>query len=201
MKTALLTFSITVAAIALVAVLFLNTILGAFGLAATSIETLQNLRASHQVVDKMKQRHSQKKLNVSRKLAKDSTKRVASTALAAATVGTVAVAVTMASFEVARYCEQKEELQGDANILYGTHVEFDMSQCLEEGKQDSKDLLDELKNSSVAAVSNAFDESARYSAETWAAIRAATVEAFQSAGVAVGELWDATRSRLTQSPP
>ena len=201
MKTVFLTVAATLVAAGLAASLFLNTILGAFGLAATSIDALQNLRASQQVVEKMKKRHAHKEANVSRKLAKGSTKRVASTALAAATVGTVGVAVTMASFEVAKYCEEKEELQDDANILYGTNVAFDFDQCLEEGKEDSKQMLEDLKNSSVEAIADAFDESAKYSAETWAAIRAASVEAFQAAGAAVGELWDATRAWLAPTPP
>jgi hypothetical protein len=45
-KTVLFTFTVTIAMVTLVATLFLNTILGAFGLAATSIETLQNLKTS-----------------------------------------------------------------------------------------------------------------------------------------------------------
>ena len=201
MKTVILSVAATLVAVGLAAALFLNTILGVFGLAATSIDALQNLRASQQVVEKMKKRHAQKKLDVSRKLAKGSAKRVASTALAAATVGTVGVAVTMASFEVAKYCEEKEELQDDANILYETNVAFDFDRCIEEGKKDSKRMLEGLKNSSVEAVADAFDESARYSSETWAAIRAASVEAFQAAGAAVGELWDATRAWLAPTPP
>jgi len=146
----------------------------------------------------MKKRHSQKKLNVSRKFAKKSTKRVATTALAAATVGTVAVAVAMASLEVDDYCEEKKELQDDANILYVTDVEFDIEQCIEEGKEDSKAILQELKESSVTAVSNAFDETMKYGGEKWAAIREACVDAFQTTGEAAGELWDGTMSWLME---
>ena len=45
-KTILITFSTTAGALAFAAHLFLNTILGMFGLAATSVATLSKLRAS-----------------------------------------------------------------------------------------------------------------------------------------------------------
>ena len=47
LKTILITFTTTTGALALAANLFLKTILGMFGLAATSVETLSQLRASH----------------------------------------------------------------------------------------------------------------------------------------------------------
>jgi hypothetical protein len=198
MKTILLTISATLVITVFAATLFLNTILGAFGLVSTSIQSLQSLKTSHQVVEKMKKRHNQKKLNVSKKFAKKSTRRVASTALAAATVGTVAVAVTMVTFEVVDYCEEKKELQINGNLLYGTNVEFGIERCFEEGKEDSKTILQESMDSSVVAVSNAFDETAKYSGEKWAAIREASVEAFQSTGEAARDLWDATYSWVIQ---
>ena len=57
-KTIFLTITATIAVVIFVASLFLNTILGIFGMAATSIETLQNLKTSQQVVDRMKTRQA-----------------------------------------------------------------------------------------------------------------------------------------------
>ena len=85
-KTIFFTFTATMAVVTLVATLFLNTILGAFGLAATSIETLQNLKTSQQIVKRMKTRQAQKKLKVTKRFAKRPAKRIASAAVAAATV-------------------------------------------------------------------------------------------------------------------
>lgn len=170
MKTILLTFSATLAAVSMAGYLFLTPLLGAFGLAATSIDRLQELVASKQIVDRVKRRHQQKRLVVSKKFARKSSRRVASTALAAVTVGTVAVAVTTMSLEVADYCEEKAALQEEANILYGTDDTVDMERCFEEGKQDSKALFVELRTSSADAVSNAFEATANYSAEKWDAV-------------------------------
>jgi hypothetical protein len=198
MKTILITFSATMAAVALVASLFLQSILGAFGLAAISIDTLQNLRTSKQVVDSMKKRHDQKKLKTSTKLVKRSGKRIAATALAAATIGTVAVIVTMASLEVADYCEEKEDLQEDANILYGTLDKFDLAQCIEEGKKDSQSLLTQAMIASGSAVSNALESTARYSAEKWASIKKASLQALGSTGEYAAGFWDATKSLVVR---
>ncbi len=198
MKTIFITFSVTMAAVAVVASMFLNTILGAFGLAATSIGTLQKLQASQQVVQKMTERHAQKKKKAGKKLAERATRRLTSTVVAAATIGAVAVAATMMTFEIADYCDDKKELQEDANLLNGTQTVFNYQQCLEEGKEDSKAILSELKNSSVSAVSNAFSNTAQYSVEKWAAVKDAAVQALQSVGDASGGLWDSVKSWLTK---
>ena len=61
MKSVLLTFITTLAALAFASTFFLNTLLGTFGLAATSIDTINNLKSSQIVIDKMKTRHHIKK--------------------------------------------------------------------------------------------------------------------------------------------
>lgn len=195
-KTILLTFSITLSTVTLIAYLFLNTILGAFGLTATTIDALQNLKSSHFVAQQMKMRHKQRKLKATKRFAARSGKRVASTALAAATIGTVAVITTMTYLEVSDYCEEKQDLQEDANILYGTKVEFDFDQCVEEGKEDSKRIMSEAKQYSIETASTAFDSTVRYSAEKWAVIKDATMQTLQSTGEGASELWDSTKSWL-----
>ena len=195
-KTILLTFSVTLATVALVASLFLNTILGTFGLVSTSIDALQNLKSSHLVAQRMKTLHKQRKIKTTKRFAARSGKRVASTALAAATIGTVAVVTAMTYLEISDYCDEKQDLQEDANVLYGTNVAFNFDQCIEEGKEESKRILSEVKEYSVETASSAFDNTVRYSAEKWAAIKEATMQALQSTGDGTSGLWESTKSWL-----
>lgn len=113
-------------------------------------------------------------------------------------MGTVAVAVTMISLEVADYCEEKQQLQEDANILYGTQTEFDLQQCIEGGKEDSRRLFNQPKNSSVKAVRNVFTSKADFSADRWAAIKEANIQALQTTGKAASSVWDAAISWVTE---
>ncbi|MFT6915828.1 MAG: hypothetical protein ACJAWL_002138 [Motiliproteus sp.] len=172
-KTVFLTFLATLSISVLLGSLFLNSLLGVFGLAATSVEALQHLRGSQRVVEQLKTRHQQKKLKVAKRLSTKATRRVASTALAAATIGTVAVVLTVTSLEVAAYCEEKKALQEDENLLYGRALEFDLQQCYEEGKQETQAILAELKGSAASAVANAFRDTSQFGAELWSAIEEA----------------------------
>lgn len=190
MKTILLTFSATLAAVIFAASVFLNSILGLFGFASIPINKLQSLNNTHQIVEKIKTRHTKRKLNVSKKFYKKSSKRVASSALAAATIGTIAVAVTMASIEVIDYCGEKQELQEDANILYDTNVTFDYQQCLEEGKNDSQLILNEAITNSGKAVSDTFETTSKYSTEKWDELKESSIEAYNSTSEDADKLWD-----------
>ena len=198
MKTILLTFTTTMAALTFAANLFLNSILGVFGLVTTSVDTLTNLQSSQKIVEKMKTRHKAKKLDITKNFAKRTSKKLASTALAAATIGTVAVVVTVASIEVADYCEEKKSLQEDYNILYGTKQEFDFNHCLEEGKNESKMMLEEIKLSTTEAVNSAMSSTVEYSNEKWLAIKEASAEVFKSSEIATNELWSSLKEWMTQ---
>ncbi|ANG63074.1 hypothetical protein A8C75_11720 [Marinobacterium aestuarii] len=156
MKTIFWAVSVTLATVAIVASLYLNTILGLFGLATTSINALQELRSSKQVVEQMKQRHQGKKVSASKRLVKRSTKRIGSTLLAAATVGTVAVTAVMVGLEVEDYCDEKQSLHEDASILYGTGSAFDSEQCFDEGREELVRLVLDAKNASVDRVLSTF---------------------------------------------
>ncbi|MGB5198417.1 MAG: hypothetical protein WBN68_11080 [Sedimenticolaceae bacterium] len=193
-KTIFLTFSLTLTAVGLAASLFLNSILGLFGLAATSVGTLSSLQASQQIVEKMKQRHLRKKARVSKRFVKRSGKRVASAALAAATVGTVAVAVAMTSMEISDYCEEKETLQKDANLLYGTDVAFDLETCIEESQDDANAILSEATDTVMQTVEDAFDKTGEYSREAWANVKRATGDALDSTSGALSDIWESAKS-------
>jgi len=146
LKTMLITFSATASTLALAAHLFLNSILGTFGLVTTSVDTLRGLQASQQVVQQMKTRQIQKKARISKRFVKRSGKRVASGAMAAATVGAVAVIAAMTTIEVADYCEEQKELQADLDILNGTSTGFDLDQCIEQSGEDARAIYAEAKD-------------------------------------------------------
>lgn len=170
MKTVFFSIAATLGIIALSATLFLNSILGVFGLAATSVGALQQLNASQRVVEQLKSRHQHKQLQAAKRLTIRAPRRVVSTALAAATIGTVAVALTLTSLEIADYCEEKQALQDDENLLYGSSIEFDLEQCFVEAEEESKAILIALKNSSVSVVAEAFSGTLTASgvaAEAW----------------------------------
>ena len=65
-KTIFLTVSVTLAIAGFAASMFLHTILGAFGFAATSIAAMNSLQASQRIVQKMKDRHKAKKLDLAK---------------------------------------------------------------------------------------------------------------------------------------
>ena len=146
----------------------------------------------------MKASHKVKKLDVTKNFAKRSSKKIASTALAAATIGTVAVVVTVASIEVADYCEDKKSLQEDFNILYEENHEFDFDQCLKEGKEESKIMLEEVKLSTAEAVTTAMDSTVEYSNEQWLAVKQASASAIKSTEIATSELWYSLKEWMTQ---
>jgi len=198
MKTIFFTFTTTVALLFFAASLFLSSILGVFGLATTSVDTLSKLQSSQKIVEKMKASHKVKKLDVTKNFAKRSSKKIASTALAAATIGTVAVVVTVASIEVADYCEDKKSLQEDFNILYEENHEFDFDQCLKEGKEESKIMLEEVKLSTAEAVTTAMDSTVEYSNEQWLAVKQASASAIKSTEIATSELWYSLKEWMTQ---
>ena len=194
MKTILLTSSVTASAMALIFALFLSPILGRFGLVATSVETMQGLTAASRVVEKMRLRQAAKKARIKNRFAKRASRRVSSLALAASTIGTAAVVVTMVGLEVADYCEEKRELMVDEGILNGSAVSFDFEQCLEEGKAEAEGLVEELEESSLQAASSAIDATSEYGRMKWSALKRAYAEAIESATSASYDMWDAIQA-------
>lgn len=196
-KTMLLTSSGTLIIIFLSSWLFLNSLLATFGLAATSIHTLKNLHASQNVVNHMKQRHQVKKRHLTNAFTKRSAKKIASTALAAATIGTVAVAITMVSLEVSDYCEQKKSLHEDENILYTTDSTFDFDQCINDGQEDSKRLWQQVMDTTSNSVNQALNAPIELSDQAWLDIKRAFQHALDTTNQANNDLWDSTQHWLS----
>lgn len=171
-KTVLLTFSVTIAAVILAASFFLNTLLGTFGLVAMSIDKMQQMQAAQGLVKKMKDRTSEKKSLATKKFVKKAGKRVATAAAAAATVGTAAVAFVLVGLEVDDYCDEQKELQDDENLLNGTEIEFDLGKCAFQASEDVRTNLSEMKSSATGALSKGLEELQNYSNEVWGSLKA-----------------------------
>jgi hypothetical protein len=197
-RPVVLAVAATLAVVALAAALFLNPILGLFGLAATPLDTLQRLQSSDRILSQLKERNARSQAQVTERFAQQAGQRVASLAAAAATVGPVAVAMASVSIEAERYCDERQALQQQADLLHGTETAFDRERCFEEAKRDMQAILEELRRTGSKALSEALDASARFSEETWARIRVLTEQALESASEALNEFWEAARRRLAK---
>lgn len=159
---------------------FFSSIFALFGYAALPIENLHHLTHAKHVVQKMQSRHKIKSANVSKRFIKHSGKKVAITAVSAATIGTVAVIGTLTYLEISQYCDEKRLLNEEANILFDTQTEFDMQACLEQGKQDSAHFANEAWQSVKTSGSGVLDSIATSSDELLDPSRKAIVALFES---------------------
>jgi len=159
---------------------FFSNIFALFGYAALPIEKLTHLNHSKNIVQKMQNRHKAKSANVSKRFIKRSGKKVAVTAVSAATIGTVAVIGTLTYLEVSQYCDEQRILNEDGNILFDEQEVFDMQACLEQGKQDSALFANEAWQSVKDSGNEVFDSIEKSSDEFLDPSRKATVELFES---------------------
>lgn len=157
-KSVLTTFFITLSGLLLVGKIFFSSLFGMLGYAAIPLEQLHKLKASTQVVEKLKANHKTKKNKITKKFAKRTGKKVGATAVSAATIGTVAVVGTLTYIELNEYCEEKKELLKEEDILYGQSTEFDFSQCMEEAKAESTQIAEEAWSMVKQSGTEVFDE-------------------------------------------
>ena len=196
-KTVIITIASTITIGSLVLYLFLNSILGTFGLAATSIETLNNLQESKKILEVIKTRHTTRKLNISKRFIKRSTKKVTASAVSAASIGTAAVVITVAGLEILDYCDEKKELHDEDNILFKRDDVFDYSECLNQAQDDSTEIIASVKESVPEMVSKAWESTKNISESTWEKIQEISISAWVSTKDASSNAWDIT-SETTQ---
>lgn len=180
MKAVISTLMVTIMTGVIVIKFFFSSLLTFFGYAVLPIESLKSFTYSKKIVQKMQHRNKVKSANVSKRFIKRSGKKVAVTAVSAATIGTVAVIGTLTYLEISQYCEDKQVLNEDANILFDTDEPFDMNACLEQGKQDSAQFANEAWQSIKETSSGVFDSIEQTSDELLDPSRKATAELFQS---------------------
>lgn len=159
---------------------FFTSLFSLFGYAAVPIESLASLTHSKKIMQKMQTRHKVKSANVSKRFIKRSGKKVAITAASAATIGTVAVIGTLTYLEISQYCDDKQVLNEDANILFDTQEEFDLQACLEQGKQDSANFANEAWNNVKDSSSDMLNRLEKSSDDFLEPSRKATIELFES---------------------
>ena len=154
-KALLKSIVLTIITIVIISQFFLSSFMGLFGYSAIPLSELTKLKASSQIMEKMKSRHKTKKVNATKKFYKKAGKKVSATAISAATLGTIAVVGTLTYLEVSQYCEEQKDLIADENILFSTHKVFDSQACLSRAKQDSLKITDEaikaIKHTSIEA--------------------------------------------------
>lgn len=180
MKAVISTFIVTIMTGVIVIKFFLSSLLTVFGYAVLPLENLKGLTHSKQIVQKMQHRHKVKSANVSKRFIKRSGKKVAVTAVSAATIGTVAVIGTLTYLEISQYCEDKQLLNEEENILFDTDKQFDMNACLEQGKQDSAHFANEAWHSIKETSSQVLDSIKHTGDELLDPSRKATAELFES---------------------
>ena len=159
---------------------FFSSVFALFGYAALPIDSLAKLTHSQKIVQKMQSRHKIKSATVSKRFVKRSGKKVAITAVSAATIGTVAVIGTLTYLEISQYCDDKRVLNDDANILFDTQEGFDMQACLEQGKLDSADFANEAWQNIKMSGSDLLESIEKSSDELLDPSRKATAELFES---------------------
>lgn len=190
LKKILLAIWATASVLVIVAMFSFNALLNLAGWALVSAKHLTDLRQSQQVVENMKDRHAKKKKSARNRFAKKATKKLSVTTAAAATVGTVAVVSATSYFLIDDYCDEQQDLHVEENLLYGGDEDFTWENCLQEGTEDMKGIVADVKASSTEAVSTAMDASAEFGREKWAAIREAAGTALDATNENATELWN-----------
>jgi|TARA_B110000208_G_scaffold101112_1_gene126070 cytochrome c biogenesis factor len=188
-KTIFMTISATLIVVTFVVSTFLNGILGLFGLTSTSVETLNSLKNAKHSVENLKKRHKAKKLSVSKKYVKRASKKIASSALAAATIGTAGVVVIIAGLEASDYCEDEKELNKDENILYGKNKEFNNQECLDTANENTKQIIQSVKETVPKVADEAWEKTKNYSSQTLDTTKRMGNIAWQSSQNTLKDLW------------
>ncbi len=188
-KTILITFSATLTAAVTAGSIFINSILGVFGLATTSLETAQNLHKSQAIVETMKKRNKAKKSKVTKRFMKRTGKRIAGSAVAASTIGTAAVVTTIAILEVEDYCDEQQELINEENLLFDTDAKFDYETCKDEAIEDVKSIAVDAKNSVSESVRDSLKNTSDYTKDKWDEVKAASGNLLDRIKGKTSDLW------------
>ncbi len=165
MKHIFLSVLATAAIIFFAASLFLNSILGVFGLVSMSSAQFTALKTSKSIIEKIKVRHKKKRLDTTNRLVKRSGQRVLSISASAITLGAPAVAVAMATFEIQDYCEEHRALEEEHNALHGITSDFDFDECFKRGEEDFKKIISDVKESIRQKFNNTVDSIQGYAGE------------------------------------
>jgi hypothetical protein len=104
------------------------------GYVAVSAATYAAYKSASMAIDKIKQRNIAKKSDLKQKTAKKAGKRLGASAIAAGTVGTVAVVGVGTSFLIEDHCEDLREIYELDSLLGPQELQFDYGVCLADTK-------------------------------------------------------------------
>ena len=126
-------------------------------------------------------------------------KKITVTAVSAATIGTAAVVVAVAAFEVYDYCEDKEEIHNDGNLLFKSDDKFDYKECLNDATEDSEEIIASIKKAVPKAVESTWEDTKNISDKSWEATKNISLKTWNSTKVLSLKTWNATQMITSDS--
>ncbi len=190
-KIILITFSATMMVVVLVATIFLNSILGIFGLVSTSVDSFNSLVEAKQTMSKVKKQHKVKKANLSKKFVKRTSKKITATAMGFVPgAGAVMAVSAVTALAVIEYCEDKEEINNEGNLLFGTDNSFDYTACMTEAKKDSLVMVESVKEDAPNVVSSAWELTKGISNEAWSSVVNSSSGAWAETSTQSKKIWE-----------
>ena len=106
---------------------------------------LAGLVASKTLVDKIKQRHIDKKADLKNKVAKKAVSRAARSTVASL-VGPVLIGAVTVGFVIEDYCHDMKDLHEEDKLLGGSTGEYDSTQCITDLKKDAESWVVEARD-------------------------------------------------------
>jgi len=131
-------------------------------------------KAASEVLDRVRLKNSERKNGLQNKTAKKAGKRLASTAIAAGTVGTIAVIGAGTIFLIEDHCDELAEINELNQLIEDSNEGFDYQVCFEE----TKEYVDIWK-----------DEAKDYAEENWRSIVEKSGESWANIKGAIGWPW------------
>jgi hypothetical protein len=166
-KIIALSVTMTISACALVVYLFMTPILGLFSLTTTTVANLHKLEASNAILSRLRDRNKLAKEQLKKKYLAKLGKKLSSSTIAAATIGTAAVAASTVYFAASEYCERQEELLALENELESKNDTFDQEKCLDLAKDDAAELLATVRAPNLADLVEIKEEVISFSSDNW----------------------------------
>ncbi|MDN3651608.1 hypothetical protein QWY77_02335 [Thalassotalea ponticola] len=126
--------------------LFFTNVASLAGFTVVPTEKFDQLTASHDAIEKLKLNHAKQKTLTTEHFFNRTSQKVGQTALSALTIGAQAVVGTLTYMELNEYCEEKQRLSEQENLLFNINNGFDFDTCLRFAKKDSIDIKEQAWN-------------------------------------------------------
>jgi len=180
MKAIIITIVLTLATVFVAFQYFMGAILGTFGLAATTVGQLQNLRQSQQVVEKLKNKNATRKNTAGKRFKRRVTRRAGASAAAAVVpvVGIAAVAAYVTGEEVRQHCDDLADIQDTENIINSTDIDFSFDDCTDQLKTEAEAASKQAVADAKRKLKDLPEKSSEAGAQLWETIRDAINEHF-----------------------